>query len=197
MNRASNAFALCATNGLFETFCRYEINKLFNRIISKYKLRTNDIVYPRTCFANLLRYSKNRNVNLYVFLHMSRFEIIEHECDAISFVFIICSTFKLILAPGCRFFLYHHTTRIFSRILDNDFISHKAKMIRRLRSASFTIRCLAFMPRFWFYESPTIVINFYWFTNACRRLLIVGSFRAMTFEIWSTVCKTYDYTFHI
>jgi len=132
------------------------------------------------------------------FLHMSRFEIIEHECDAISFVFIICSTFKLILAPGCRFFLYHHTTRIFSRILDNDFISHKAKMIRRpLRSASFTIRCLAFMPRFWFYESPTIVINFYWFTNTCRRLLIVGSFRAMTFETWSAVYKTYDYTFHI
>ena len=47
-------------------------------------------------------------------------------------------------APGCRFFLYHYTTRTFSRNLDNDFTSHKTKMIQRpLRSASFTIRCLS------------------------------------------------------
>jgi len=186
---------MCCTY-LFETFCcsRYEINKLFNHI-SKYKL-----VHFAPTIAPTYPLFPHKFVadakNLYVFISFTRlvllrFEIVEHECDAISFVFIICSIFGLILVLACSFFLYRRT---FPQILGNDFTSkkaHKAKMIRKpLPSASFTIRCLAYVPRFWLYESPAIVINFCRFANACRRLLVVGSFCTITFETWSTIKRT-------
>jgi len=71
-------------------FIIYEINKLFNQIISKYKLvysapTTSHPLSPHMFRKSAkLRYAKSWKVNLYVSdsctrLVLSRFEIVEHE----------------------------------------------------------------------------------------------------------------------
>ena len=150
---------------------------MFNQIISKYKLAHpaptishRHIPYPRTCFANLLRYAKSRNINLYVFdsfihLVLSRFEI-EHECDVISFVFIICSTFGLILAPACSFFLSIVVPLLASpRFSITTLHRMKQKWFEGFCDRQVLQYALAFVPLFWLYESLAIVTNFYRFAN--------------------------------
>jgi len=158
MNCASNTFILCAIQMIFLKHFVVRVTRLTNcltesfrninsRIPTTLHISSISVHVSQICCAT----QKVRTwiCTFSILSHvLSRFEIVEHECDAIFFVFIICSTFGLILAPVCSFFLYHRT---FLRILGNDFISkraHEAKMIRRpLRSASFTIRCnFAFVP---------------------------------------------------
>jgi len=196
---------MCYTNDLFETFCcsRYKINKLFNRIISKYKLVHSApttshryILYPCTCFANLLRNIKSRKFVRFRFLHTSRPPVAcfrNHRTQMRHDLFYIYNLLYLRThSRSCVQFLpvssYHSNPWILKNFTSKR--THEAKLIRKsLRSASFTIHCLAFMPRFWLYESPAIVTNFYWFANACRRLLVIRSFR-VTFETWSTIKRT-------
>ena len=158
MNYASNAFTLCAIHMIFLKHFVVRVTRLTNCLTTFRNINSRTphqrsyrhILYSRT---NLV--STQRICTFSFPSHVSSccvsksYEEHEWSHDAISFVFIIYSTFGLILVPAYSFILYRRT---FSQILGNDFTSkkaHKAKMIRKpLPSASFTICCFAYVSRF-------------------------------------------------
>ena len=178
---------MCYANDLFETFCclLYEINKLFNRIISKYKLRCIPHQWHRTDISFILAHvsqiccaTQRVGTWIYTFsvfsrLVLSHFEIVKHECDLFCIYNLL---FGLILALMCNFFLYRRTTRTFPRILGNDFTSNmKQKWFedrsnRQVLQYAVLHSCLDFD----FMNRPQL-LQIFTFANAYRRLFVVSA----------------------
>jgi len=190
-------FALRVKSTNFNQKC---LTRLFRNINSHtphqwHRIDTSPLLYLRMFRKFMI---KSQNVNLYVLdfftrLVLSRFEIVEHECDTILFVFI-CSIFG---HPCTPFFLYHSYLPIW--IFGSDFISKRAheamndsktaaidkfyNTLSRIRASNLTL--------IWF--ACNYVTNFYWFTNTCKKLLVIRSFRDDVRNM--KYRKTYNYTF--